>query len=150
MQKSFPCSVALVSFCSRAFSCSVALVLCFWARHRLVQHGLSEGIQNIYKTNAFSTYFPQDSKQKSASGVAAKEQNLHKTFEINSLGRFGWTDFRGPTWTMKMQKSFPCSVALVSFCSGAFPCSVALVSCFWARLRVVQHGLSEGVRNRLK
>ena len=52
-RQSFPCSVALVSFCPGAFPCSVALVFCFWARLWVDQHGLCEGVQNIYKTNAF-------------------------------------------------------------------------------------------------
>ena len=46
--------------------------------------------------------------------------------------------------------AFPCSVALVSFCAGAFPCGVVLVLGFGAFLWVVQHGLSEGVRNVIK
>ena len=52
--------------------------------------------------------------------------------------------------TKKSSKAFPCSVALVSFCTGAFPCSVALVFQFLMFQWVVQHGLSEGVRNVIK
>ena len=73
-----------------------------------------------------------------------------KQFKINGLERSGGADLRGPTWTMQTPKPFPCSVALVSFCSGAFPCSVALFFCFWACLWVAQHDLSEDVEYLLK
>ena len=39
-----------------------------------------------------------------------------------------WRILAGPKLgTQKSSKAFPCSAALVSFCTGAFPCSVALV-----------------------
>ena len=52
-RKAFPCSVAFVFFCAEAFSCSVALVLGFLMFPWGVQHGLSEGVRNMYKTNVF-------------------------------------------------------------------------------------------------
>ena len=62
-----------------------------------------------------------------------------------------WCILAGPMLgTQKSSKAFPCSVALVSFCTGAFPCSVALVFHFLMFQWVVQHGLSEGVRNVIK
>ena len=62
-----------------------------------------------------------------------------------------WCILAGPMLgTQKSSKAFPCSVALVSFCTGAFPCSVALVFQFLMFQWVVQHGLSEGVRNVIK
>ena len=52
-RKAFPCSVTFVFFCAEAFSCSVALVFGFLMFPWGVQHGLSEGVRNMYKTNAF-------------------------------------------------------------------------------------------------
>ena len=69
-----------------------------------------------------------------ATSTPVRPKKHLKLFKINGLERFRGGDCRGPTWTMKMQKTFPCSVALVSFCPGAFPCSVALVFRFWAFL----------------
>ena len=60
------------------------------------------------------------------------------------------TFFEAPYWTMKARQVFPCSVALVPFCTGAFPCSVALVFGFWGYRSMVQHGLNEGVKNMYK
>ena len=73
-----------------------------------------------------------------------------KAFILNGLEHFEGTHSRGPIWTMTMQKAFPCSVAPVLFFDGAFPCSAALVFQLWTFLRVVQLGLSEGVRNIYK
>ena len=50
----------------------------------------------------------------------------------------------------KISQKLSDGVALVSFCTGAFPCSVALVFQFLMFQWVVQHGLSEGVRNVIK
>ena len=52
-RKALPCSVAFGFFCAEAFSCSVALVLGFLMFPWGVQHGLSEGVRNMYKTNVF-------------------------------------------------------------------------------------------------
>ena len=69
MQKAFPCSdVALVLFFDGAFPCSAALVFQLWASLWVVHYGLSEGVRNIYKTNAFLLIF----KFKGTPGVATK------------------------------------------------------------------------------
>ena len=52
-RKAFPCSVAFVSFCAGAFPCSVAFVFGFLTFPWVAQHGLSKGVRNMYKTNAF-------------------------------------------------------------------------------------------------
>ena len=52
--------------------------------------------------------------------------------------------------TKKSSKTFPCSVALVFFCTGAFPCSVALVFHFLMFQWVAQDGSNDGVRNVIK
>ena len=41
-------------FCAEAFSCSMALVFGFLTFPWGVQHGLSEGVRNMYKTSVFS------------------------------------------------------------------------------------------------
>ena len=82
--------------------------------------------------------------------ASAGSKNVKKPFKNNGLAHLGGTFLEAPNWTLKIRKAFPCSVALVSFCTGAFPCSVALVFQFWMFQWVVQHGLSEGVRNVIK
>ena len=62
-----------------------------------------------------------------------------------------WAILGGPDWgIIRRRKAFPCSVAFVPSCAGAFPCSVGLVFGFLTFPWVVQHGLSEGVRNIYK
>ena len=62
-----------------------------------------------------------------------------------------WAILGGPDWgIIRRRKAFPCSVAFVPSCAGAFPCSVGLVFGFLTFPWVVQHGLSEGVRNTYK
>ena len=61
-RRAFPCSVAFVSFCAGAFSCSVALVFGFLTFPWVVQHGLSEGVRNIYKTNVFLHFLKTNRK----------------------------------------------------------------------------------------
>ena len=53
IQKAFPCSAGLVPFCAGAFPCSVAFVFGFLTFPWVAQHGLSKGVRNMYKTNAF-------------------------------------------------------------------------------------------------
>ena len=81
IQKAFPCSAGLVPFCAGAFPCSVALVFLFWGYRSMVQHGLNEGVKNIYKTNAILHIF----KVKCTSGAATKwipkSKICKKTFE---------------------------------------------------------------------
>ena len=67
-RKGFPCNVVLVPFCAGAFPCSVALVFWFWGYRSMVQHGLNEGVKNIYKTNAILLFF----KMKGTPGAATK------------------------------------------------------------------------------
>ena len=73
-----------------------------------------------------------------------------KQFEINGLGCFGEAFFEGPIWTIQIAKSFPCSVALVSFFAEALPCSVALILQFLMFLVVPHVGPSGRVRNIMK
>ena len=51
IQKAFPCSAALVFHFREAFPCSVGIVLGFFMFAGVPQHGLSEGVRNIYKPN---------------------------------------------------------------------------------------------------
>ena len=93
----------------------------------MVQHGLNEGVKNIYKTNAILRIF----KVKCMPGAATKwipKNNMYKKwFENDFLVRSPGELFEAPNGTMKTRKAFPCSVALVPFFAEAFPCSVALV-----------------------
>ena len=73
-----------------------------------------------------------------------------KPFENYWLGHFRGTSFGGVIWSIRMQKAFPCSVALVSFCTEALPCSVALIFEFWMFPFVPYVGPSRGVRNVVK
>jgi hypothetical protein len=62
-----------------------------------------------------------------------------------------WAIWRGPDWGPQLRrKAFPCSVAFVPSCVGAFPCSLGLVFGFLTFPWVVQHGLSEDIRNMYK
>ena len=56
-----------------------------------------------------------------------KSKKCKKRFENECLVRSPGELLEALNWTMKTQKAFPCSVALVTFFAGAFPCSVALV-----------------------
>ena len=86
-RKAFPCSVALVSCFAEAFPCSVALVFRFWGCHWVVQHGLNEGVKNMYKTNAILHIL----KMKGLFGEAIKtipeNKNSKKRFENKCLAR---------------------------------------------------------------
>ena len=50
--KSVPIRKTRVPFCAGAFPCSVALVFGFGMFLWKVQHGASEGVENMYRTNA--------------------------------------------------------------------------------------------------
>ena len=51
IQKEFACSAALVLHFREAFPCSVGIFLGFLMFPEVPQHGLSEGVRNIYKPN---------------------------------------------------------------------------------------------------
>jgi hypothetical protein len=73
--------MALVPFCAGVFPCSVALVFRFWACNPLVQHGLREGVRNMYKTNAILPILKADGKRRMRQEADAKEQYLQYSLE---------------------------------------------------------------------
>ena len=77
--------MALVPFCAGAFPCSVALVFRFWACNPLVQHGLREGVRNMYKTSAILHIFESGSQEKGAPEADAKDQQLEISSEKSIL-----------------------------------------------------------------
>ena len=77
-------------------------------------------------------------------------QKHSKPFKNNGLGHFRGTSFGGAICSIRMQKAFPCSVALVSFCTEALPCSVALIFRFCMFAFVPYVGPRRCVRNVIK
>ena len=78
-RKAFPCCVTFVFFCAEAFSYSVALVFGFLTFAWGVQHGLSGGVRNMYKTNVFLHILKTNRKRM----ARQKRRRKTKIFKIN-------------------------------------------------------------------
>ena len=74
MQKTFPCSVALVVFLAGALSCSVALVFVILRVPLGARRWAQRGRQKRYKTNAFSSIFKMMSVLKAAATMIPKNK----------------------------------------------------------------------------
>ena len=143
-----PCSVALVFLGAGALSCSVALVfgsLIFFPVHLVVACGLKEGVQNIYKTNAFLHFLKKmrGRKRHKCSKYIGKINTLHppdgRSWASTWARPFFWSPRRLLQWSSKKRpKQFilngfegfrgaplgrPCWTMLTK---KTFPCSVAL------------------------
>ena len=122
------------------------------------QDGPVERVIFFEKTNAFSTCFGRNRDPMQHGARLARcllgamppsvgSKKYHKAFKNNGLGHFWGTSFGGAIWTIRMQKAFPWSVALVSFCTEARPCSMALIFEFWMFLLVPYVWPRRGVQN---
>ena len=122
----------------------------FFGDRLMVQHGLNEGVKNIYKTTVILHIFNLSARRERPTSGSRRTKIASKRFENKCLVRSPGELLEAPNWTMKARKTFPCSVALVPFFAGAFSCSVALVFLFLGDRSMVQHGLDEGVTNIYK
>ena len=93
IRKAFPCSVALVPFCAGAFPCSVALVFGFWGYRPMVQHGLNEGVKNIYKTNAILHILKMKGTAGAVTKWSPKNKKSKKSFKNACFVRSPWALF---------------------------------------------------------
>ena len=99
----------------------------FFGERSMVQHGVDEGVNNIYKTNVLLHIFKVKCTPGAATKWIPKNKILKKRFENECLVRSPGELLGAPNWTMKTRNAFPCSAALVPFFAGMFPCSVALI-----------------------
>ena len=106
----------------------------------MVQHGVDEGVKNIYKTNVILHVFKVKGTPGAATKWIPKNKNRKTTPENECLVRSPGELLEAPNWTIKARKAFPCSAALVPFFVRAFSCSMALVFGFVMFPWVVQHG----------
>ena len=93
----------------------------------MVQHGVDEGVKNIYKPNVILHIFNLSACRERPTSGSRRTKFAQKQFENECLVRSPGELLEAPNWTMKARKAFPCSAALVPFFAGAFPCSAALV-----------------------
>ena len=94
-RKTLACSAAeaLVQFFAGAFPCSVALVFWFWGYRSMVQHGLTEGVHNIYKTNAKLHILKMKGTQGAATKTSPKNKMSKKRFKNKCFVRSPWALF---------------------------------------------------------
>ena len=83
-RKAFPCCVTFVFFCAEAFSYSVALVFGFLTFAWGVQHGLSGGVRNMYKTNVFLHILKTNRKRM----ARQKRRRKTKIFKISWKNKY--------------------------------------------------------------
>ena len=165
--KSVPMQRGVRFFCAEAFSCSVALVLGFLTFPWGVQHGLSEGVRNMYKTTVFLHILKTNRKRMVRQKRRQKTKNFkfrwkNQYFEHSLWALFGahlgcsifWRAQLGCfQWASnKRQKQFKINGLGFLFrtllgrpiwtipTKNTFPCSAALVFGFLMFPWVVQHG----------
>ena len=99
----------------------------FFGERSMVQHGVDEGVKNIYKTNVILHIFNLSARRERPTSGSRRTKISKKRLVNEGLVRSPGELLEAPNSTMKTREAFPCSVALVPFFAGAFPCSVALV-----------------------